>query len=146
MFYQIQQRSQYPAELTAPMAEELTDNGFVSLHSAAEVENVLDKKEGTVFIVVNSVCGCAARNARPAAVYATRDGKVPDKMVTVFAGVDSEAVAKARDFFLPYPPSSPSMALFKDGKLVHFIERHHIEGRPAEAIAMNLKRAFDTYC
>jgi putative YphP/YqiW family bacilliredoxin len=146
MFYQIQQRSQYPAELTAPMAEELTDNGFVSLHSAAEVENVLDKKEGTVFVVVNSVCGCAARNARPAAVYATRDGKVPDKMVTVFAGVDGEAVAKARDFFLPYPPSSPSMALFKDGKLVHFIERHHIEGRPAEAIAMNLKRAFDTYC
>lgn len=146
MFYQIQQRSQYPAELTAPMAEELTNNGFVSLHSAAEVENVLDKKEGTVFVVVNSVCGCAARNARPAAVYATRDGKVPDKMVTVFAGVDGEAVAKARDFFLPYPPSSPSMALFKDGKLVHFIERHHIEGRPAEAIAMNLKRAFDTYC
>lgn len=146
MFYQIQQRSQYPAELTAPMAEELTDNGFVSLHTAAEVENVLDKKEGTVFVVVNSVCGCAARNARPAAVMATHDGKVPDKMVTVFAGVDGEAVAKARDFFLPYPPSSPSMALFKDGKLVHFIERHHIEGRPAEAIAMNLKRAFDTYC
>lgn len=146
MYYQISQGSQYPEHLTAPMAEELTSNGFQSLHSAAEVENILDNKEGTVFVVVNSVCGCAARNARPAAVYATREGKLPTKMVTVFAGVDGEAVAKARDFFLPYPPSSPSMALFKNGKLVHFIERHHIEGRPAEAIAMNLKIAFDTYC
>lgn len=146
MFYQIQQRSQYPEHLTAPMAAELTDNGFESLHTAEEVEKVLDNTEGSVFVVVNSVCGCAARNARPAAIYATREGKVPTKMVTVFAGVDSEAVAKARDFFLPYPPSSPSMALFKDGKLVHFVERHHIEGRPAEAIAMNLKKAFETYC
>ena len=146
MYYQIPQRSQYPEQMTAPMAEELTDNGFESLHTAEEVEKILDNTEGSVFVIVNSVCGCAARNARPAAVMSTRDGKVPDKMVTVFAGVDGEAVQKARDYFLPYPPSSPSMALFKDGKLVHFIERHHIEGRPAEAIAMNLKRAFETYC
>ena len=146
MYYQVQQRSQYPEHLTAPMAEELTDNGFVSLHTAEDVDKVLDNTEGTVFVVVNSVCGCAARNARPAAVMSTRDGKLPTKMVTVFAGVDGEAVSKARDYFLPYPPSSPAMALFKDGKLVHFIERHHIEGRPAEAIAMNLKRAFETFC
>ncbi len=146
MYYQIPQQSQYPEHLTAPMAAELTDNGFESLHTAADVEKVLDNTEGSVFVIVNSVCGCAARNARPAAVISTRDGKVPDKMVTVFAGVDSEAVSKVRDYFLPYPPSSPSMGLFKDGKLVHFIERHHIEGRPAEAIAMNLKRAFETYC
>ena len=146
MYYQIPQRSQYPEHMTAPMAEELTDNGFVSLHTAEDVDKVLDNTEGTVFVVVNSVCGCAARNARPAAVMSTRDGKLPTKMVTVFAGVDGEAVSKARDYFLPYPPSSPAMALFKDGKLVHFIERHHIEGRPAEAIAMNLKRAFETFC
>ena len=96
MFYQIQQRSQYPEDLTAPMAEELTDNGFESLRTAEDVEKVLDNTEGSVFVVVNSVCGCAARNARPAAVYATREGKLPTKMVTVFAGVDGEAVAKAR--------------------------------------------------
>jgi putative YphP/YqiW family bacilliredoxin len=146
MYYQIPQRSQYPEYLTAPMAEELTENGFESLRTAEDVKKVLDNTEGTVFVVVNSVCGCAARNARPAAVMSTRDGKVPDKMVTVFAGVDGEAVQEARDYFLPYPPSSPAMGLFKDGKLVHFIERHHIEGRPAEAIAMNLKRAFETFC
>ena len=146
MYYQIQQRSQYPEQLTAPMAAELTDNGFESLHTAEDVEKALDNTEGSVFVVVNSVCGCAARNARPAAILSTREGKVPTKMVTVFAGVDGEAVQKARDYFLPYPPSSPAMALFKDGKLVHFIERHHIEGRPAEAIAMNLKKAFETYC
>lgn len=146
MFYQIQQQSQYPEHLTAPMAAELTDNGFESLHTAEDVSNILDSTEGSVFVVVNSVCGCAARNARPAAIMATREGKKPAKLVTVFAGVDGEAVRKAREYFLPYPPSSPSMALFKDGKLVHFVERHHIEGRPAEAIATNLKKAFESYC
>ena len=145
MFYQVQQ-SQYPEYLTAPMAAELTEAGFESLKTAESVENVLENEEGTVLVVVNSVCGCAARNARPAAIAATRDGKLPSKMVTVFAGVDADAVQKARDFFLPYPPSSPAMALFKNGQLVHFIERHHIEGRPATAIANDLKQAFETYC
>ena len=145
MFYQIQQ-SQYPDYLTAPMAAELTEAGFESLKTADSVENVLENEKGTVLVVVNSVCGCAARNARPAAIAATRDGKLPSKMVTVFAGVDGAAVQKARDFCLPYPPSSPAMALFKDGQLVHFIERHHIEGRPASAIANDLKQAFETYC
>ena len=145
MFYQVQQ-SQYPEYLTAPMAAELTEAGFESLKTSEAVENVLENEEGTVLVVVNSVCGCAARNARPAAIAATRDGKLPSKMVTVFAGVDADAVQRARDFFLPYPPSSPAMALFKNGQLVHFIERHHIEGRPAMAIANDLKQAFETYC
>ncbi len=145
MFYQIQQ-SQYPDYLTAPMAAELTEAGFESLKTAESVENVLENEQGTVLVVVNSVCGCAARNARPAAIAATREGKLPSKLVTVFAGVDGSAVQKARDFCLPYPPSSPAMALFKNGQLVHFIERHHIEGRPASAIANDLKQAFETYC
>ncbi len=145
MFHQIQQ-SQYPDYLTAPMAAELTEAGFESLKTAESVENVLENEEGTVLVVVNSVCGCAARNARPAAIAATREGKLPSKLVTVFAGVDGAAVQKARDFCLPYPPSSPAMALFKNGQLVHFIERHHIEGRPASAIANDLKQAFETYC
>jgi putative YphP/YqiW family bacilliredoxin len=145
MYYQINQ-SQYPPHLTAPFEAELTDNGFEALKSAEAVENLLEKEEGTVLVVVNSVCGCAARNARPAAIHATREGKLPNKMVTVFAGVDGGAVQKARDFMLPYPPSSPSMALFKDGKLVHFIERHNIEGRDAVSIAKNLKMAFEQYC
>ena len=145
MFYQVQQ-SQYPDYLTAPMAAELTEAGFESLKTSEAVENVLNDAEGTVLVVVNSVCGCAARNARPAAIAATREGKLPSKLVTVFAGVDGEAVQKARDFFLPYPASSPSMALFKNGQLVHFIERHHIEGRPAVAIANDLKQAFEAYC
>ena len=145
MFYQVQQ-SQYPDYLTAPMAAELTESGFESLKTGQSVTEILEKQEGTVLVVVNSVCGCAARNARPAAIAATREGKLPQRLVTVFAGVDSEAVQTARDFFLPYPPSSPSMGLFKDGKLVHFIERHHIEGRPAVAIARDLKEAFEKYC
>ncbi len=145
MYYQINQ-SQYPEQLTAPMAAELTENGFESLKTPEAVSETLSKEEGTVFLIVNSVCGCAARNARPAAVMATREGKLPNKMVTVFAGVDGGAVQTARDFMLPYPASSPSMALFKDGKLVHFIERHNIEGRDAQSIALNLKQAFETYC
>jgi putative YphP/YqiW family bacilliredoxin len=146
MFYQIPQ-SQYPEHLTAPMVQELHEAGFQSLRSAEAVENVLDAKEGTVLVVVNSVCGCAARNARPAAVLSTQDGaQKPDKFVTVFAGVDGGAVQKAREYFLPYPPSSPSIALFKNGQLVHFIERHKIEGRNALEIAADLKSAFEKYC
>jgi putative YphP/YqiW family bacilliredoxin len=136
----------YPAELTAPMAKDLTDYGFQGLQTPEEVSEVLEQKEGTVMVVVNSVCGCAAANARPGAKLASQHEKTPGKMVTVFAGVDREATEKARSYMAPYPPSSPSIALFKDGQLVHFLERHHIEGRSAEIIAENLKLAFDRYC
>lgn len=136
----------YPAQITAPMARQLTDVGFQDLTSAAEVTEVLGQDEGTVLLVVNSVCGCAAANARPGAKMALENEKTPDKLTAVFAGVDLEATAKAREFLLPYPPSSPAIALFKDGKLVHFLERHHIEGRSAEIIAHNLKLAFDRFC
>ncbi len=146
MFYQINNQSQYPEYMTAPMAQELTDAGFKSLKTAADVETVLEESKGTTLVVVNSVCGCAARNARPAAIIASQNEVKPDNLVTVFAGVDGAAVQKAREYMLPYPPSSPSMALFKDGKLVHFIERHNIEGRDARSIAENLKMAFEQYC
>ena len=136
----------YPAEMVAPMKEELTSVGFDELKTADEVDAALAKENGTVLVMVNSVCGCAAANARPAVTMASKHSKTPHKMTTVFAGVDQEAVAQARKHMLPYPPSSPSIALFKDGKLVHFIERHHIEGRPAEMIAENLTGAFDEYC
>ncbi len=136
----------YPPELTAPMAKELTDNGFRALTTPAEVDEVLGAKEGTVLLVINSVCGCAAANARPGALLSLQGDKKPDTLVTVFAGVDQAATARAREYLLPYPPSSPSIALFKDGKLVHFLERHHIEGRPAEVIAENLKMAYEAYC
>jgi putative YphP/YqiW family bacilliredoxin len=136
----------YPAELVRPMSEELTLNGFRGLTTPEEVSELLDKTEGTVLLVVNSVCGCAAANARPGARIAAQNPKKPDIFATVFAGVDYEAVATAREYLLPYPPSSPSIALFKDGKLVHFLERHHIEGRSAHIIADNLKMAFDHFC
>lgn len=136
----------YPVELTKPMSKDLTDAGFEALTTPAAVTETLENSEGTVMVVVNSVCGCAAANARPGAKLAMQHDKTPDKSVTVFAGVDQEATAKAREYMLPYPPSSPSIALFKDGKLVHFIERHHIEGRSAELIATNLMMAFDRYC
>ena len=135
----------YPPEMVAPMKEELTTVGFKELVSAGDVDQEINT-EGTVLVVVNSVCGCAAANARPGAKMAIQNDKVPTRLATVFAGVDREAVDQARKFMLPYPPSSPSMGLFKDGKLVHFIERHHIEGRPAEMIAENLKAAFNEYC
>ncbi|MEZ5038571.1 MAG: BrxA/BrxB family bacilliredoxin [Saprospiraceae bacterium] len=138
--------AQYPAEITAPMAQDLTNSGFESLTTAQEVIDTLEQKEGTTLLIVNSVCGCAAANARPGVKLAAKHDKRPDRMTTVFAGVDLEATAKAREYMLPYPPSSPSIALFKDGKLVHFIERHHIEGRSAEIIAENLKMAFDHFC
>lgn len=135
----------YPEYLVAPMREDLTKVGFEELKNADEVKQAIES-EGTVFVMVNSVCGCAAANARPAAQIAARYSKHPDKLVTVFAGMEKEAVDTARNYMLPYPPSSPAMALFKDGKLVHMIERHQIEGRPAQMIADNLMGAFDQYC
>jgi len=135
----------YPAELVKPMREDLASAGFEELYTADTVETAI-KQDGTVLVVVNSVCGCAAANARPAAKLSLQNGKKPDRLVTVFAGVDREAVDAARNLMVPFPPSSPSMALFKDGELVHMIERHHIEGRPAEMIADNLVQAFDEFC
>jgi putative YphP/YqiW family bacilliredoxin len=136
----------YPIELTKPMVRELTDSGFQSLQSAEQVAQTLENQEGTTLLVVNSVCGCAAAYARPGVLVALQNDKKPQKLVTVFAGVDQAATAKAREYLFPYPPSSPSIALFKDGKLVHFLERHHIEGRSAQIIAANLEMAFDQYC
>lgn len=135
----------YPEYLVAPMRQELTSAGFKELKTADEVDQSI-KSEGTVLVVVNSVCGCAAANARPAAKIAAQNPRHPDKLVTVFAGMEKEAVDRARSYMLPYPPSSPSMALFKDGKLVHIIERHQIEGRPAQMIADNLIGAFEEVC
>lgn len=135
----------YPAELVKPMREDLAAAGFEELHTAEAVKNAVDK-EGTTLVVVNSVCGCAAANARPGAKMSLRNSKKPDHLVTVFAGVDTEAVNAARNFMVPFPPSSPSMALFRDGELVHMIERHHIEGRPAELIAENLMEAYNEFC
>ncbi|EDM35665.1 hypothetical protein PBAL39_03949 [Pedobacter sp. BAL39] len=135
----------YPEYLVEPMRAELTNVGFEELKTAADVDGAITS-EGTVFVVVNSVCGCAAANARPAARMAASNEKHPDKLVTVFAGMEKEAVDRARGYMLPFPPSSPSMALFKDGKLVHMIERHQIEGRPAQMIADSLVGAFEQYC
>ena len=136
----------YPEEICKPMREDLTSVGFVEMRDHDEVANMLDKKEGTILVMVNSVCGCAAGNARPAVKMSTEYAKKPDSFTTVFAGQDIGATAKAREYMQPYPPSSPCIALFKDGNLVHFIERHHIEGRPAEMIAENLNQAFSQYC
>ena len=131
--------------MVKPMRAELTDAGFQELHSAEAVENAL-KIEGTTLVVINSVCGCAARNARPGAQMSLDGAKKPTQLVTVFAGVDREAVDAARQHMFPFPPSSPCMALFKNGELVHMLERHHIEGRPAELIAENLKDAYNEHC
>ena len=135
----------YPAELVKPMREDLTKVGFEELQTAEAVNAAL-AKEGTTLVVVNSVCGCAAANARPGARMSLQNSKKPDNIVTVFAGVDREAVDAARGHMVPFPPSSPCMALFKDGELVHMLERHHIEGRPAELIAENLVDAFNEHC
>lgn len=135
----------YPDHIVQPMKSDLTTVGFEELTTPAAVDRAIASK-GTVLMMVNSVCGCAAGAARPGVKLAVHGDKRPDKLTTVFAGVDIEAVAQARKHFLPYPPSSPSIALFKDGKLVHFIERHHIEGRSAQMIADNLKMAFEQYC
>ena len=136
----------YPAEFVVPMKEELTDNGFTELLSSADVQDQL-KKEGTTLVMINSVCGCSAGTARPGVVMAVMNSEVkPDYLTTTFAGFDTEAVNEVRKHLLPYPPSSPSIALFKNGELVHFIERHHIEGRSAQMIAQNLIGAFQAHC
>ncbi|MFD1161515.1 MULTISPECIES: BrxA/BrxB family bacilliredoxin [Hwangdonia] len=135
----------YPAELVKPMREDLTNVGFEELQTAEAVDAAL-AKEGTTLVVVNSVCGCAAANARPGARMSLQNAKRPDHITTVFAGVDKEAVDKAREYMIPFPPSSPCVALFKDGELVHMLERHHIEGRPAELIAENLVDAYNAHC
>lgn len=135
----------YPAELVLPMKAELTDHGFEDLNSMEAVENAL-QKDGTTLLVINSVCGCSAGSARPGVLMAIDESPVkPDHLITTFAGFDTEATQKVREYLLPYPPSSPCIALFKDGNLVHMIERHMIEGRPAQMIAANLIRAFETY-
>lgn len=136
----------YPAQIVLPMKEELTENGFNELLSPDAVESQL-KQEGTTLVVVNSVCGCSAGTARPGVLMAVHNAsKKPDHLATSFAGFDIEAVQKLREHLLPYPPSSPAIALFKNGELVHFIERHMIEGRSAQMIAHNLIAAFDEYC
>jgi len=136
----------YPEEIVIPMKEELTDHGFTELLSAKEVEDQLSK-QGTTLVMINSVCGCSAGSARPGVILAVLNSdKKPDHLTTSFAGFDIEAVRKLREHLLPYPPSSPAIALFKDGQLVHFIERHQIEGRPAQMIASNLINAFEQYC
>ena len=136
----------YPEYICAPMREELTTAGFEELKTPEQVDQTIPESKGTLLLVLNSVCGCAAGTARPGVKLALSGDKRPDKLTTVFAGQDLEATAEARKFTLPYPPSSPSIALFKDGKLVHFIERHHIEGRSAEMIGEHLKAAFEEYC
>ena len=135
----------YPAELVKPMREDLTSVGFVELTNPDEVNSQVPNSE-TAVLIVNSVCGCAAANARPGAKIATQEGKSPDHLVTVFAGVDVDSTKKAREMMIPFPPSSPSIALFKDGQLVHMLERHHIEGRSADMIAANLAGAYDEFC
>ena len=135
----------YPAELVKPMRDQLTQAGFDELYSADAVDAALSQP-GTTLVVVNSVCGCAAANARPGVIQSLKNDKRPTQSVTVFAGVDKDAVNKVREHMGPFPPSSPCMALFKDGELVHMLERHHIEGRPAELIAENLKDAYNTHC
>ncbi len=136
----------YPKQIVIPMKAELTSNGFIELVTSGEVEEALQKK-GTTLVMINSICGCAAGSARPAVVMAINNSeKKPDNLTTTFAGFDLDAVNKVREHLLPYPPSSPAIALFKDGELVHMIERHQIEGRPAPVIAQNLVAAFNDYC
>jgi putative YphP/YqiW family bacilliredoxin len=137
----------YPEHLVAPMIADLTSAGVKELKTPEDVEKALSTSNGTKLVVVNSVCGCAAGSARPGVKMALKESEVtPDEIYTVFAGVDKEAVSKAREYFMPYPPSSPSIALFKNGELVHFVERHHIEGRNAQMIAQHLKQVFEEFC
>ena len=137
----------YPAELVAPMKAELTNEGFEELLSADAVQEHLTDHKGTTLMVINSVCGCAAGAARPGVVHSLRvSERRPDNLATVFAGFDMEAVQKVRELHQPYPPSSPSIAMFKDGELVHFIERHHIEGRNAQMIADHLVQVYEEFC
>ncbi len=137
----------YPPQLVAPMKAELVDAGFQDLSTAESVDNFMQNMKGTALVVINSVCGCAAGAARPGVKASlTRSEVKPDQLATVFAGSDIEAVAKMREYCLPYPPSSPAVALFKDGELIHFVERHHIEGRSAEMIAQHLQMAYEEFC
>jgi len=137
----------YPEQLVAPMRTDLTSAGFRELKTPEEVDNELKEQKGTTLLVINSVCGCAAGAARPGIKWALQNAsRKPDSLTTVFAGVDKDAVARAREYTLPYPPSSPSIALFKDGELVHFVERHHIEGRNAQMIGEHLLAVFEEYC
>ena len=137
----------YPEQLVAPMRSDLTSAGFRELKTPDDVDSELKDQKGTTLLVINSVCGCAAGAARPGIKWALQHSeKKPSSLATVFAGVDKEAVAKAREYTLPYPPSSPSIALFKDGELVHFVERHHIEGRNAQMIGQHLVEVFEEYC
>ncbi len=139
--------SMYPEQLVAPMRSDLTTAGFTELKTPAEVDKQILNEKGTTLLVINSVCGCAAGAARPGVKWALQQtAKKPDHLATVFAGVDMEAVQRARQLTLPYPPSSPSIALFKDGELLHFIERHHIEGRNAQMIGEHLVEVFDEFC
>ncbi|MAS68866.1 MAG: BrxA/BrxB family bacilliredoxin [Flavobacteriaceae bacterium] len=136
----------YPAEIVKPMREELTAVGFDQCTTPESVASAINKKGATTLVVVNSVCGCAAANARPGVRLSLANDKTPTQLITVFAGVDKEATAEARNLMVPFPPSSPSIALFNDGELVHMLERHHIEGRSANIIAENLKEAYNTHC
>ena len=142
--FSIFEKIMYPPEIVNPMKSELTSKGFVQLNSDDNIENLV--KQGTSLIVINSICGCAAANARPAVKISLSNPITPDNLATVFAGVDREATETARSNMVPFPPSSPSIALFKDGELIHMIERHHIEGRSAEMIADNLISAFNENC
>ena len=135
----------YPEEIVKPMKAQLVEAGFKELFSAADVDSII-KEQGTTLVMVNSVCGCAAGTARPGTIASLQGDKKPDHLTTVFAGVDREAVDKAREYMIPFPPSSPAVALFKDGELVHMLERHHIEGRSAEMIAENLSEAYQEFC
>ena len=136
----------YPEHLCAPMRDELTAAGFTELRTAEQVDATIPNTKGTMLLVINSVCGCAAGTARPGVRMSLTGDKKPTALTTVFAGQDMEATAEARKFTLPYPPSSPSIALFKDGELVHFVERHHIEGRNAQMIGQHLVEVFEEYC
>lgn len=137
----------YPEQLVIPMREDLTTVGFQEFKTAEEVDTHLQSHQGTTLVVINSVCGCAAGAARPGVKLSLQGSeKRPDQLTTVFAGVDHEAVSKVREYTLPYPPSSPAIALFKDGELVHFVERHHIEGRSAEMIGDHLREVYQELC
>ena len=135
----------YPLEIIKPMKEELTSIGFKDLTKSEDVNNYILNSKSAV-LIVNSVCGCAAANARPGVISSISNPKVPDELLTVFAGVDKEATEAARNLMVPFPPSSPCIAVFKEGELVHMLERHHIEGRSSEIISDNLKQAFNEFC
>ena len=135
----------YPLEIVKPMKEELTSIGFKDLTTAEQVNKNINSSQ-TAILIVNSVCGCAAANARPGVIQSLINDKIPNELLTVFAGVDKEATKAARSLMIPFPPSSPCIALFKQGELVHMLERHHIEGRSSELISENLKQAYNEYC